>query len=164
MEISFLLKWIACKMVFWYYVHVMITMLPRGRLVYVVWTLVLDFLITFTERIFGRHVDVGWTFNEGSDKRPTYVDWISFWTLEGRRLNVRPDVHPTLYGRMYAQWVGWMFNERSDYRPTDVDWITFWTLEVHRLNLRSDVQATWYAHVCAQRVHIYIRLNWFQAE
>ena len=119
MEIPFLLRWIACKMVFWYYIHVIITILTRidwplvignvystsngrshKRLCDVVRTLGLDILITFTECIFGRHVDVSWTFNE----RSADVDWSTFWTLEGRKLNVRPDVHPTLYARMCAQW------------------------------------------------------------
>ena len=51
-----------------------------------------------------RHMDVSCTFSERVDEGPTDVDWISFWTVEVRKLNVRPDVHPTLYGRICAQW------------------------------------------------------------
>ena len=46
----------------------------------------------FTERTLRRNVDVSWTFNERLDERPTDVDWITFWTLEGRKLIVRSDV------------------------------------------------------------------------
>ena len=46
----------------------------------------------FTERTFGRHVDVSWTSDERSDERPTDVDWITLWTLEGRKLNIRSDI------------------------------------------------------------------------
>ena len=45
------------------------------------------------------------------NERPTDVVWITFWTLEWRKLNVRSDVQVTLYGRMCAQWENKYFSE-----------------------------------------------------
>ena len=90
-------------------------MITRGRLAIddvvtsmkrPIWPLDLHILITFTERIIQRHMDVSCAFSERSDERPTDVDRITFWAVEVRKLNVGPNVHPTLYGRRCAQWIG----------------------------------------------------------
>ena len=81
------------KKVFCHYIYMVIIMITRGRLAIgdVVtsmerpfWMLGLHVLITLTERIIQRHIDVSCTFSERSDERPTDVDWITFWTVEER--------------------------------------------------------------------------------